>query len=139
MTNRRMKWLNIMLIFAIFHDRMNESTKIGGNLSVRLAKEENPLLMFEHNEAIFKEYLLTGKAWIGPNREKAISPKDEGQGVMISAFQSRNEGFGMYLTKEDLEKINENHNGEKYFDKEAAKKVYGKAEKAPLEDSPFVV
>ena len=95
--------------------------------------------MFGHDESIFKQYLLTGKAWIGPNGEKAISPKDEGQSIMISAFQSRHEGFGMNLTKEDLEKINGNRVGEKYFDEEAAKRVYGKAEKAPLEDSPFVV
>jgi predicted HTH domain antitoxin len=85
-------------ICHLFQDRMNERTKFGGNLSVRLAKEEKPLLMFGHDESIFKQYLLTGKAWIGPNGEKAISPKDEGQGVMISAFQSRNDGFGMDRT-----------------------------------------
>lgn len=43
-------------------------------------------------------YYMTGKSWIGPNGEKAISPKDEGQGVMISAFQSRHDGFGMDLS-----------------------------------------
>jgi len=126
-------------ICHLFQDRMNERTKFGGNLSVRLAKEEKPLLMYGHDESIFKQYLLTGKSWIGPNGEKAMSPKDEGQGVMISAFQSRHDGFGMDLTKEDLKKINQNRSGERYFDEEAAKKIYGKPEKAPLEASPFVV
>ena len=88
-------------ICHLFQDGMNERTKFGGNLIVRLVKEEKPLLMYGHDESIFKQYLLTGKSWIGPNREKAISLKDEGQGTMISAFQSRHDGFGMDLTKED--------------------------------------
>ena len=63
------------------------------------------MLIYGHDESIFKQYLLTGKTWIGPNGEKAITPKDEGHGVMISAFQSRHDGFGMDLTKEKLDEI----------------------------------
>jgi len=72
----------------VFQDRMNEKTTSGGHLSVKLSKEERPLLIYGHDESIFKQYLLTGKPWIGPNGEKAITPKDEGQGVMISAICS---------------------------------------------------
>ncbi len=72
-----------------FQERMNEALKFGGNLILRMKKEENPLIMFGHNKAIFKQYLLT-----------KLVPKDDGQGVMISAFQSRELGFGVMLTQE---------------------------------------
>ena len=49
-------------ICHLFQDSMNESTKFRGILSVRLAKEEKPLLLFGHDESIFKQSLLTGKA-----------------------------------------------------------------------------
>jgi hypothetical protein len=44
-----------------FQEKMNKETKFGGNLSVRLKKEENPLIIFGHDEAIFKQYLLMKK------------------------------------------------------------------------------
>jgi hypothetical protein len=45
-----------------------------------------------HDEAIFKKYLLRKKACAGT--------KDDGQGVMIISFQTRELGFGMALTIE---------------------------------------
>jgi hypothetical protein len=42
---------------------------------------------------------------------------------MISAFQSRELGFGMVLTKGQLDEVNFLRRGKKYIDKEAAKKV----------------
>ena len=45
----------------IFQDRMNNETKFGGKLSVRLDKETRPLLMFGHDESIFNQFLLTKK------------------------------------------------------------------------------
>jgi hypothetical protein len=50
-----------------FQEKMNKETKFGENLSVRLKKEEKPLKMFGHDEAIFKQYLLMKKAWYGPD------------------------------------------------------------------------
>jgi len=65
---------------------------------IQITLEESKKLEREEIIPVGSGYLyMTGKAWIGPNGEKAISPKDEGQGVMISAFQSRHEGFGMNL------------------------------------------
>jgi hypothetical protein len=49
--------------------------------------------MFGHGEYIFKQYLLTQKAWMLPMGETQLVPKEEGQGVMISAFQSIEFGF----------------------------------------------
>ena len=39
-----------------FQERMNSETKFGGNLSMRMNKEEKPLIMFGHDEAIFKQH-----------------------------------------------------------------------------------
>ncbi len=79
------------------------------------------LIILGHDEAIMKQYLLTNKHWTGPNGEKAISPKDEGLGIMISAFQSRELGFGMKITEEDLARINRYREGKEYIDVDAAK------------------
>jgi hypothetical protein len=40
---------------------MNKKAKFGGNMSVRLNREEKLLIIFGHNGAIFKQYLLTKK------------------------------------------------------------------------------
>ena len=84
----------------IFQDRMNNETKFGGKLSVRLDKETRPLLMFGHDKSIFNQFLLTKKRWTGPNGETPLDPKGDGQGVMLSAFQLRKIGFGFDLSKE---------------------------------------
>ena len=52
--------------------------------------------------------------------KKTITPKDSGQGIMISAFQSRAFGFGMELSEQQLEEINFFHEGKKYADESAA-------------------
>jgi hypothetical protein len=37
----------------------------------------------------FKQFIMTNKPWIGPYGETVAVPKDDGQGLMISAIQSR--------------------------------------------------
>ncbi len=41
----------------IFQDRMNKETQFEGKLSVRLEEATRALLMFGHDESIFKQYL----------------------------------------------------------------------------------
>jgi hypothetical protein len=41
-------------------------------------------------------------------------PKDEGLGVMISAFVSREFGFGYCLSPQDLQKVNSEREGKHY-------------------------
>ena len=72
-----------------------------------------------NNEAIMKQYLLTKKQWRGPNGETALVPKDEGLGIMISAMMSREFGWGVDITKEQLEKVNEMRAGQTYRDAES--------------------
>ena len=43
---------------------------------------------------------------MGASGERAFLPKSKGMGIMALAFQSREFGFSMELTAEDLEKIN---------------------------------
>ena len=93
------------------------------------------------DEAIFKQFLFLSKMWIGPNGERPLLPKDEGTGLMISAFICRELGLIRELENATLETINANRLGCKYKDEEAAIVVNGFAEKKPLSQtlSPFLV
>jgi hypothetical protein len=122
-----------------FQDKMNLTSRFGGKLSVQKQAEEKPIICFGQDEAIMKQYCFTTKAWTAPTGQKAIVPKDEGMGVMISAFVSREFGFGIKLTQEQLSLVNQARRGTKYSDESAAKETRGKADKLPLTSSPFVV
>jgi hypothetical protein len=50
------------------------------------------------DEYIVKQYKFTRKAWLGPEGEQAITSKDDGLSVMISAIQSQEFGYGMVLS-----------------------------------------
>jgi hypothetical protein len=59
---------------------------------------------------------------------------------MISAFVSREFGFGYSISLGGLEKVNKKREGTHYSDQDAAKKIKGNSlMKAPLTKSPFVV
>jgi hypothetical protein len=72
-----------------FQDKMNSTTRFGGNLSIGKPADKNPIVCFGQDEAIMKQCYSTTKAWTTPSGQKAIIPKDEGMGVIISAFVSR--------------------------------------------------
>jgi hypothetical protein len=86
-----------------------------------------------------KQYSFTHKSWNGPNRERALIPKDDGLGVMISAFVSREFGYGMALTSDELQRVNAERLEKKYKDESAARKKRGNEFKQPLRLSPFVL
>jgi hypothetical protein len=56
-----------------------------------------------------------------------LAPKEDGQGVMITSFQSRQFGFGLHLTDEQPEQVNRKRRGEKYKDEDAAISKLGSA------------
>ena len=87
----------------------------------------------------FKQYSFTKKAWKSSDGSMALIPKDEGAGVMISAFVSREFGYGFELNNEDLVKVNTYRRGKQYSDRDAARKKMGNANKKPLTTSPFVI
>ena len=90
----------------LFQDRMNKETLFGGRLSMRKDTQKKAPIMFGHDECIVKQYTMSTKSWIGPNGETVPVPKDDGQGIMISAFQSREFGFGFDLTPYLLQEVN---------------------------------
>jgi hypothetical protein len=81
------------------------------------------LIILGHDEAIIKQFTLTVKGWVGPNGETAIVLKDDGTGIMLSAFQSREFGFGLEMSEQDLELVNEYRKDKNYQDEAAAKKI----------------
>ncbi len=122
-----------------FHEKMNATIKCGGNISVRMPPNNKPLICFGQDECIFKQYLFTGKAWTMPDGQKPIIPKDEGLGVMVSGIVSREFGFGLKVSHEDLQKVNKYRANKSYSDVLAAMEKRGTATKQPLETSPFIV
>ena len=105
----------------LFQERMKDN-RFGGNLSVRKDANVRPLIAFGQDECIFKQYLFRAKAW-KLNGVSNPMPKDEGYGLMISAFLSRVFGFGMEMTEDDLRRVNESREGKQYTDQDAAKVV----------------
>ena len=89
------------------------------------------------------------KAWTALSGQKATAPKDEGLGMMMSAFVSRWDsdsdlgfgfGFGLKQTQEKLQKVNQARQGTKCSGKAAAKETRrGNANKQPLAKAPFIV
>ena len=63
-------------------------TIYGGNLSVRKPLDKKPVIIFGQDETIIKQFMINPKQWVGPNRERPLTPKDDGHGVMYSCFQS---------------------------------------------------
>ena len=118
---------------------------LGGNLSVRKHPEAKPLVIFGQDESIFKQWKFSLKAWKTPRGATQLMPKDDGQGTMVSAFCSREFGFGLCqdLINENLEKINKRRTTthRTYSDENAAKELNGNILKKKFEIgySPFVL
>jgi hypothetical protein len=113
----------------LFQEWMNKETPYRGQRSVRY--EEGPMLIIlGHDKAIIKKFTLTIKGWVGPNGETAIVPKDDGAGIMLSAFQSREFGFGLEMSEQDLELVNEYQKDKNYQDEAAAKEKHGDIKKS---------
>ena len=81
-------------------------TKYGGNLSVRCDTSKKPVVCIGQDECIFKQFSFSPKSWTAPDGKKDIIPKDDGLGIMISAFVSREFGFGYGISASDLQRIN---------------------------------
>ena len=64
-------------------------------------------LILGQDESIYNQSAFGSKQWVEKNGERAFLPKSDGAGVMISAFQAREFGWGLKLTSEQLRRINE--------------------------------
>jgi hypothetical protein len=122
-----------------FQDECN-SLPYGGNLSVRKDPNVKPLLIMGQDESIFKQYSLSKKSWSDPDGTRALLPKEDGQGVMISSFVSREFGYGLNLTADQLDQVNTERrrtNRKFYKDDAAAIMKNGTTKKPILTHSPF--
>jgi hypothetical protein len=123
----------------LFHEECS-MLPFGGNLSVRRNSDEKPLILFGQDECIFKQYNLSSKSWTNPDGVRALRPKDEGQGVMVSSFISREFGFGLKLNASQLDRINRYRSRTQqahYKDEKAAVTKNGTTKKQKLTVSPF--
>ena len=113
----------------------------GGRLSFLNPKPDRPLICFGQDESIFRQYIFSNKAWVAPDGTSALIPKDEGLGLMVSAFVSREFGFGLKLSEEELVRVNNFRRQPEhlqYLDEDAAKQRLGSIEKKDINESPFV-
>jgi len=111
--------------------------EFGGN--VHYTWKGKPVIIFGQDESTFNQYAFGNKLWVGSNGERAFLPKHNGMGLMISAFQSREFGFGFDMTPDELARVNHKRKGKSYEDTVAAMDVRGSEKKEPLLESPFVV
>mmetsp|Transcript_73807 Transcript_73807/g.213587 ORF Transcript_73807/g.213587 Transcript_73807/m.213587 type:complete len:685 (+) Transcript_73807:660-2714(+) len=121
----------------IFMDKANSATRFGGWLSVRRDQTLKPLIIWGQDECAFQQHRYSPKQWVGPDGTRAILPKSDGYLMMVSAFQSRELGFGWKLTDEELELVNRKRLNEQYVDTEAAVEITGKSSKDRLLSTPF--
>ena len=109
--------------------KLGAKTQFGGYLSVRQPKNQKPLIIFGQDECIFKQFIFRNKCWTGPNGEMPLTPKDEGQGLMVSGFVSREYGFNWELSENQLKHVNKYRKDQEYIDKDAAIAKTGTAKK----------
>lgn len=117
------------------------TTTLHPTTSIRVSLRATPLMIIGQDESVFAQYLLGNRTWIGPSGQRPLLPKSEGDGYMLSAFVSREFGFGRVLTKEELDQVNAARRAvgrNTYVDKHAAKEVLGTINKSDLKESPLV-
>ncbi len=90
--------------------------EFGGNISIRCCANSRPLIIFGQDEFIFSQFSFNSTQWVGPSGERLLLPKNDGIGVMVSAFQSREFGWGMDITDEEMVRINEKTSVDPIFD-----------------------
>ena len=112
--------------------------RFGGCPSVCRNPLHKILIIFGQDESVFKAFAMNKSSWVidgmVPKREKG-----EGPGLMVSAMQSYEFGFGLELSVDELAQVNALRLGEHYCDRAAATELTGSSEKQPLVSSPFVV
>jgi hypothetical protein len=97
-------------------------------------------MIIGQDESVFAQYLLGSKTWVGPKGQRPLLPKSEGDGYMLSAFVSREFGFGREMTAAELAKVNDERRGthKTYLDTLAATEILKTTQKPLLTESPFV-
>ena len=82
-------------------------------------KPPNAKLVNNQDKVLFKQLQFGGSSWSLLDGSKKLYPKDEGQGLMLSAFCSHELRFDFQLLPEPMNKINEKRKGQKYSNETA--------------------
>jgi hypothetical protein len=96
-------------------------------------------MIFGQDKSLFNQFLLKSRQWVGPQGQRPLLPKTDGLSLMLSAFQSRETGFGVHISRAQLDEINDTRRGHIYVDVDATIAVHGQAVKKELKELPFVV
>ena len=110
---------------------------LGGSTSVRLPLRTKPRITFGQDKAIFRSSQLNESCWT-VDGGSTLRTKGLGIGIMVSAFVSREYGFGMDISEAQLVDVNESRKNKAYTDAEAAICLFGASDKKALIESPFV-
>ena len=121
---------------VMFQNECN-NLQFGGNVSVRKDPDKKKAMIFGQDKCIFRQYIFTKGLWCCPDGTRQLTPKDEGQGVMLSSFCSRELGYGFNPPKEVLQAVNDKRSSQEYADKDAARTKFGSSKKQKLVESPF--
>ena len=78
----------------------------GGRLSVRMPKDQEPIMILGQDECIFRQFVFSKGMWTCPQGHKQLLPKDQGQGIMLSSFCSRELGYGYTPSPESINAVN---------------------------------
>jgi hypothetical protein len=124
----------------LFFEKANDETEYGGWLSKRFPDGEKVVIQWGQDECAFAQHSYSTSEWVMDDGQRTLRPKSDGFTLMISAFQSREFGFGPKLLEEELNRMNAFRAGKHYKDEEAAKEVNqsGTTEKMNFTESPFV-
>jgi len=82
--NQPVQMYELHVDFDGLQDIANVRYELGGILSNQSDPNKKPIIMFGKDECIFQKYLSKGKQWCGPNGERALMPKTDGYGIMVS-------------------------------------------------------
>jgi hypothetical protein len=99
------------------------------------------IMIIEQDESVVAQYLLGSKTWVEPKGLCPLLPRSKDNVRMLSAFMSREFGFGRVLMEADLVRVNCKRQGvdKTYTDTIAAMMEMLKTTKKPLlVDLPFV-
>ena len=98
--------VDILTQFQYIVDKSGKKRNFGGWLRVSIKLIERPLFCLGQYEAVFKQYIFTKNMWTHKCKFWLV-PKDEGYGIMISAFQSQWFSFWYKLTVSSIKTIKE--------------------------------
>jgi hypothetical protein len=119
-------------------DFLDQMEGISSKMSVRAEAGSKPLMISGQDEAVFSQYLLGQRQWVGPKGERGLLPKTDEESMMASAMQGREAGFGRKMSPEELESVNLTRRDKEYISVDAAMEVHKTTRKPDLTESPFI-